>query len=390
MTASTVVLHDRSDVRRAIERELSEIFQARASAAAPYGNSFVRLWTLAGHSVLGGKLVRPLLLVETHEALHHRDPERPGPAALPAPTAQYPQDRAWPNQESVISIAAAIELLHYSFLLHDDVIDGDLTRRGRPNLIGALLAESGTGTSDPVDAENMSVAGLHWARTGGILMGDLLLASTHQIFARACVPQATRLRLLDLLEYTITESVVGEQLDVGLGGGIIEPDLGTVLTMSTYKTATYTFELPLRAAAILADTSPQVESTLSSAGRHLGLAFQLQDDLLSTFGDPLRHGKDPFSDLREGKQTALIAYARMTSEWPSIEPMFGSASLSKEDALRIRDLLRQCGAEQFVQGLVDEQLRSFYELLSNRASAIPAEVRRVLVDLARQLEGRQA
>jgi geranylgeranyl diphosphate synthase type II len=393
MTAHSDLLQRRSGLQEAIERELREIFKARTNAAAAYGNSFVRLWTLAGESVHGGKLVRPFLLMETYEALHQIAPEASGPPAGAHTIGQHGEDRAGLAQETVISIASAIELLHYSFLLHDDVIDGDLTRRGGPNLIGALLAETVTSARNvnaiPHPGTEHDV-GLHWARTGGILMGDLLLANTHQTFARARLPHATRVRLLDLLEYTITESVAGQQLDVGLSGGMIAPDLRTVLTMSTYKTATYTFELPLRAAAILANASPRLENALSSAGRHLGLAFQLQDDLLSTFGDPIQHGKDPFSDLREGKQTAVIAYARTTNEWPSIEPIFGRATLSAQEGLQLRDLLVACGVEQFVQGLVDEQLRSFYELVSNPTAEIPDRLRRVLVDLGRQLEGRQS
>jgi geranylgeranyl diphosphate synthase type II len=392
MNAGSKIVQDHSRLRPAIERELREIFHTRTSAAAAYGGQFVRLWTLAGESVLGGKLVRPFLMLETFDALTEHVPQ--SDHSYVSGASAEPIDGEPCSREIVIQIASAIELLHYSFLLHDDVIDGDLTRRGRPNLVGALLAENGsvadhTSDNDPQKAVR-DVAGLHWARTGGILMGDLLLSSTHQTFARAQVGPATRVRLLDLLEHTITESVAGEQVDVGLGDGIIVPDLGTILAMCANKTATYTFELPLRAAAILAGANPRLENALVTAGRHLGLAFQLQDDLLSVFGDPSLHGKDAFSDLREGKQTALIAYARMTSAWPSMEPLFGQSELSNTDCARLRTLLTGCGAERFVQGLVDEQLRAFYELLASPVAEIPSRARRVLLELAGQLEGRNA
>lgn len=364
-------------LRLAIEEELTTLFESRTEAAAAYGEAFVRLWTLAGSSMLGGKLVRPLLVVETYDALTPAD---------------FPQ--AENERQSVVSIASAIELLHFSFLLHDDVIDGDLIRRGRPNLIGALLDEANANTTDTTGAghtpRQLPGSRLHWARAGGILMGDLLLASTHQTFARAELSTSMRLRLLDLLDQTITESVAGELLDVGLGDGIIAPELGTILAMCAYKTATYSFELPLRVAAVLAGASPDIEHTLLEAGRHLGLAFQLQDDLLSTFGDPGLHGKDPFSDLREGKQTTLIAYARGTTAWPSIEPSFGQASLSDHEGLHLRSLLTECGAEQFVLDLVDDQLRAFFELLNSPNSLIPARARGVLEELAHQLNGRRS
>ncbi|VXC34440.1 Geranylgeranyl pyrophosphate synthase [Arthrobacter sp. 9V] len=380
MTITSNAVRSRTDLCSAIENELAGLIGKRASAATAYGPDFARLWELAGQNVLGGKFVRPLLLMEAYDALQQTQQARPGSGAAGSR-----------HRETAISIAAAIELLHYAFLLHDDVIDGDLVRRGHPNLIGSLLAEAGeTARSQSAGAETDSTragSSLHWAQTGGILMGDMLLAATHQSFARADLPHELRLRLLDLLEHTINETVAGEQLDVGLGDGVIAPDLQTILVMCGYKTATYTFELPLRAAATLAGADFAVENALATAGRHLGLAFQLQDDLLSTFGDPRRHGKDPFSDLREGKETAIIAHARTTIAWADIEPFFGRPELSVGDGEHVRRHLSDCGAEAFVQSLIEEQMQAFNNQLT---STIPASVRNVMLDLAGQLEGRQS
>ncbi len=390
MTLTSKLTPGHKGVRLAIEEELTALFDTRTTAAGVYGDAFVRLWALAGSSMLGGKLVRPLLVVETYDALTH--PDSIGTPSAHTNIGEHGTARS--DRQTVVSIAAAIELLHFSFLLHDDVIDGDLIRRGRPNLIGALLNEASAtpiGTAAIGQTIDQSTESrLHWARAGGILMGDLLLASTHQTFARAQLPTSTRHSLLDLLDETITESVAGELLDVGLGDGIITPDLGTILAMCAYKTATYSFEFPLRAAAVLAGASPEVERTLLEAGRHLGLAFQLQDDLLSTFGDPADHGKDPFSDLREGKQTTLIAYARNTTAWPSIEATFGLASLSLEDGLQLRSALTGCGAEEFVRNLVDDQMNAFSSLVNSSNSMIPPRVRSVLEVLAQQLDGRRS
>ncbi len=369
----------RSRLRAEVEQELHALFSRHAATAQAYGPDFARLWSLAARHAQGGKLIRPMLLLESYDAVRRADEAAPPPADSCAEPARAAHDRA-----EALRIAAAVEALHYTFLLHDDVIDGDLIRRGRPNLIGEL-AEVSTGRA-------RAAALQHWAQAGGLLAGDLLLSSAHQLFARADVPAETRLRLLDLLEHTVVETTAGEFADVGLSDGLIAADLSTVLAMTTRKTATYTFELPLRAAVILAGGSPQLESALSSAGLHLGLAYQLQDDLLSTFGDAGIHGKDPYSDLREGKQTAIICFARMTSAWPSIEAEFGNAHLSVETAQHMRDRLRECGAENFVHGLIDEQLTAFYEVLAggSEAERIPDEVRTVLLDLAARLEGRQS
>ncbi|WP_341933789.1 polyprenyl synthetase family protein [Microbacterium sp. LWO14-1.2] len=363
MTMTAAAIHE--DMGTRIEEALRRRFVHHSAAAEAYGSEFAALWRAAADHSLGGKLVRPRLLLDIHHAL---TPGDVGSATL-TPAA--------------VEVAAHIELLHYAFLLHDDVIDGDLTRRKRPNLIGALAA--GTPAATEEDA-------LHWARSSAILMGDLLLTAAVMGFARADVPADVRSRLLDLVEETIVETVAGEHTDVALSHGIIAPDLTTILSMSVYKTATYSFSLPLRAAALLSGSSVSAERTLTSVGRHIGLAYQLQDDLLCVFGDHRAHGKDAFSDLREGKETAIIAYARSTDAWDDIAPRFGSAELSMRDAEGLRDQLRACGAEAFVTDLVGDQLDAVHTLLADAqlTGEIGADAAHTILSTVSRLEGRRA
>lgn len=345
-----------------VDDELRRMLGERTARATAYGASFVALWEAAADTLLGGKMLRPRLLLAAYDALT----ESPDAAAARA---------------SVVRIAAAVEVLHFAFLLHDDVIDGDLQRRGRPNLIGTLLNQR-AGLRARDDA--------HWARTNALLLGDVLLSDAHQILAREDLPHEQRVRLLDLLDHTVTESVAGEQLDVGLADRILPADLTTVLDMTRLKTATYTFEMPLRAGAILAGRTTATELAVAELGRHLGIAFQLQDDLLSTFGRPDEHGKDAYSDLREGKETAAIAYARMTSAWPAIEAHFGSAHLTAAEGDLLRSHLTGCGAEAFVQSLIDDQLRACVTLLADPDAGIPAALHPVISDILTAIEGRRA
>jgi len=347
----------RDDVRGEIVRRIEQLFAARTSDAELHGPDFAALWRLAADQVQGGKLLRPSLTIDVWRALGEGS-----------------------DYETVLDLAAAVELLHYSFLLHDDVIDGDVRRRRTHNLVGATRARH----PDPGSA-----AALHWGQTCALLAGDLVLAAAHQIFARVDADRDTRLRLLDLLDLTITETVAGEHIDVALSDRVRTSDLATILTMAQQKTAVYTFELPMRLAAILAGADAQVETALAAVARPLGVAFQLQDDLLSVFGDPREHGKDPFSDLREGKETALIVYARMTSAWLSIGPRFGAADLTDQEARMMRDALRECGAERFVRGLVDEQVAVVCTVLA-QAVVLPTRLRRVLRGLLTRLEVRSA
>ena len=345
------------DDATSVEAVIGELFLRKSRAAHAYGPHPAQLWNLAAQTVSGGKLVRPRLLLAAYRALS-------GSADVP---------------QAVVDAAAAVELLHYAFVLHDDVIDGDTVRRGRPNLIGAMAARA---PSHP--------RALHRGNTAAILMGDLVLSAAYQHLARLDVPAQTRARLLDAVDHTIDQTVAGEWVDVALADGFADPTLDVILEMSANKTACYTFELPLRLAAILADCTPQTERALATAGRHLGLAFQLDDDLLCAFGAPAEHGKDPLSDLREGKQTPIIAYARTTGEWELIARDVGRHDLSMKDAEQVRNVLISCGAKGFVERLRDASVGQVHRACGERRTGIPREAAQVLLAFANGLEGRRS
>jgi geranylgeranyl diphosphate synthase type II len=101
------------DALTAVDARLAEFFTDASHLVSRHGPQFLRLWTEIEVSTVGGKRFRPALVIDTHRAL--------GGEAT----------------DEAIATGTAVELLHTSFLLHDDVIDGDTVRRGRPNLTGA-------------------------------------------------------------------------------------------------------------------------------------------------------------------------------------------------------------------------------------------------------------
>lgn len=360
------VIPDRSGTTPTLDEtltaEIARLMESGAVRMRSHGPAAVDLWDQATAALAGGKRIRPRLLVETYDALA-LDGDAPEPRFL------------------ALRLAATLEILHVAFLLHDDVIDGDLTRRGRDNLIGALHRRAAGR-----DAERS----LHWARTGAILVGDLLIALAHQSVARLPLALERRTSVLELLDDAVCETVAGEFLDVSLGDGALTPDAATVLRMTRSKTAAYSVELPLRWAAVLAGAGPDAEHALERVGRHVGLAYQLQDDALSVFGDATRHGKDPFSDLREGKETAIIAYARTTRAWDRIREHLGAPDLSEEQALALRRLLTDCGARHHVESLAAAEMEAARGLLAEGEGALPSRVRPVLGHLLDELEDRAA
>lgn len=290
------------------------------------GDPLSQLWAGLGRGLGRGKLVRPSLLLLA--AYHNGPPKR---------------------LEAVRELAVAVELLHESFLLHDDVIDHDTIRRGEPNLIGQLDGWARQRGAAPATARA-------YGETAAILGGDLLLARAHDIVARLDIAQRTRIALLDSLEHALEESVNGELYDSTMSHGTSIADTATVSRMLYAKTGAYTVRLPLNWAFIITDTP--IPADFDRFCRALGLAFQLQDDLLELFGHPALVGKDPLSDLREGKMTLIMTFAAQTELWHRIEPHLGKSSINDEVARDIVRAVEDSGArsqaEQALMAALDE------------------------------------
>ena len=309
--------------RQAVEQEIQRLLRlgAARSDTLPLPDHH-DLWAAFSRATGGGKRFRPTLLLTTHQAL--------GGTREPA----------------AVQVAAALELMHTAFVVQDDVIDGDQVRRGAPSLPGGVAAAARGQGADRTAARRLGEA-------AGILAGDLGLIAALRAIARCDAPAPMIERLLDLFESTLHATAAGELADVRLQLGPAEGPvvLREALAVAELKTALYSFQLPLRAGAILADTSPEVLSALDEIGSLLGIGFQLFDDLLGMFGDEQRTGKSALGDLREGKRTALIAHASTTDIWPALQPLLGREDLGEQEAQRARDLLTAGGSRAWVEDL---------------------------------------
>ena len=143
-----------------------------------------------------------------------------------------------------------------------------------------------------------------------------------------------------------TQAVAGEFLDLLLArrGHADETEARRVASL---KSASYTVVGPLLVGASLAGAEPGIVGALEGYGWALGEAFQLRDDVLGTFGDPAVTGKDRDTDIREGKQTALVAKARrLAGEDPAgaVFERLGRADLMADEIEGIRLAIRESGA----------------------------------------------
>jgi geranylgeranyl diphosphate synthase, type I len=275
----------------------------------------------------------------------------------------------------VLAAAAALELLHASALVHDDVMDGSDTRRGRPSLHRRFAARH---------------AGQHWHGSpesfgtgAAILLGDLLLSWTDGMYHASGLPDDALRRGQAVLDLMRTEVIAGQYLDL-LGQASGNDTVESALRVVEYKTAKYTIERPLHLGAALAGfPDGPVPAAFSAYGLPLGVAYQLRDDILGVFGDPAQTGKPAGDDVREGKRTVLLAIARAragAAQARIIDERLGDPQLDGAGVAEVRAVITDTGALTACETMIGEHVARAVAALGQ--APVTDEAKAALAELA--------
>ncbi len=250
------------------------------------GSTYAKLTEAARYACsTGGKRVRPLLMSAAHRALG---------AESTAP---------------IHSLAAAFQLIHTATLVHDDVIDHAETRRGRPSMPRAF----GTPLA--------------------IVAGDYLFVRAFELAAE--YPKSIILRCGEACADLVEGEVLQEASRYDLSTAqehyyrIVERKTAAIIAAA------------LASVAEIAEVTLPVLTALETAGRTLGIAFQIRDDLLDVYGDPDLMGKPLFTDFREGNPTlvSLEAYRRLDpGRQAEFEELFQLRRKRTKHLLRLKEL----------------------------------------------------
>lgn len=294
-------------------------------------------------------------------------------------------------EQAALTAAASLELLQASALIHDDYMDGSDTRRGMPAVHKRFEALHAAGAWEG-HADRFGAA-------AAILLGDITLTWCDEMFTRSGF-DADRIHaarpVFDLMR---SEVMAGQYLDVlaqsrGLSVATPREILERAETVIRFKSAKYTIERPLQLGAALAtgdaDELGPVNAALSAYGLPLGEAFQLRDDVLGVFGDPAATGKPAGDDLREGKQTVLVALAAAEADGTRLKLLregLGDADLDAAGVAELQAVIVETGALDAVERRIDERTRLALDAL-DRAEIEP-EAREVLAELAVAATARQ-
>ncbi|CCK32343.1 hypothetical protein BN159_7964 [Streptomyces davaonensis JCM 4913] len=269
MTVDVTTL--RADLLRRVEDKLcSHLAAERDLWAEVHEGAVVPIDALAELIDSGGKRIRPAFCLTGYLA-SGGDPDDPG----------------------IVAAGAALEMLHLSALVHDDVLDDSDTRRGLPTVhtkYRELHGERGLQGESRRYGEGVA-----------ILVGDLALVYSGELMSeapRAALPEWNRLR---------SEVMIGQYLDVHAAAEFSVDPRGSRL-IARIKSGRYTIHRPLVVGASAAgrgDLAPAFEEY----GEAVGEAFQLRDDLLDAFGDSADTGKPTGLDFAQHKMTPLLGWA---------------------------------------------------------------------------------
>ncbi|MFK0237417.1 polyprenyl synthetase family protein [Streptomyces vinaceus] len=281
----------------------------------------------------------------------------------------------------VLRIGAALELLQACALVHDDIMDDSPIRRGAPavHVDFARMHHEELAHGSP-DA---------FATGAAILAGDLALAWADDLFTETALGSPYGWCLHREWQAMRTEMAAGQYRDIraqALGSS----DVTEAVTVATLKSAFYTAVRPLGLGAALAGADEPTLRALRSAGRSAGLAFQLSDDLLGTFGDPAATGKPVDDDLRARKLTYLLAVAaRLAEASGDVQAALvlapGAEPRSDAGIARMRSAMERTGARAAVSAEVAELTAASVGHFA--ATGAPARIVREFEALVRRAAG---
>jgi geranylgeranyl pyrophosphate synthase len=259
-----------------IQLELDKVEQLMVSQAADYHPDLKNAVTIILKS--GGKRIRPRIILLIGNMLK-ADPEL------------------------LVYLATSIEMLHTASLVHDDLIDGSLLRRGIPTLNS------------------------RWSPAATVLTGDFLFASASDMAAKTRSVEVMRLIARCLM--TIVDGEIN-QLFMSCCSTNIEDYYKRIFS----KTASL-FETSAHCAAILSTEEPEQVETLRRFGYELGMAFQIIDDILDYTGDQSTIGKPVGGDLRQGLITLpLLYYIESNPDDPAVKHLMGGDHLYDEEDIQ--------------------------------------------------------
>ena len=244
------------------------------------------------------------------------------------------------NLKAILPVSCGIEFLHNFLLIHDDIIDKDETRRGKP-------------TVHKIFSKNKNE---HYGLSMATITGDAGAFLGYQLIVSSEFSKQRTIKALSKLNDYLLKTAYGEILDIEFDFKK-KVSWDDILKVRTYKTAYYTIVMPLSVGATLGGAKDKTIKAIENYGVPVGIAFQLADDILGVFGKSDKTGKSNESDIREGKKTLLFVKAlelAKDKERQFLLKWYGSDKLDKNKIEKIRQAIKDSGSLDYSRKLAEE------------------------------------
>jgi len=285
------------------------------------------------------------------------------------------------NKNQILDLAVFVELIHCYFLIHDDIMDQDNIRHGSPAM-HILYEQTHKNCYTRGDAK-------HFGLSMAILAGDIAATMGYDILAQSTIDEHTKNKILTKTNQLIFSTIGGQMLDINLElqQSVTQKD---IITVYKNKTAKYTVEDPLHIGAIAAQKdTPEIMSLLSNYAIPLGVAFQIQDDILGLFGDEDKLGKPIGSDIREDKRTLLVwkAFENANEDQKKIlTSCLGNQNISQEQVNDFRQVITETNSLEYAKNEAKQLLEQSLNVIQE--ANLASEGKDFLINIADYLISR--
>ena len=303
----------------------------------------------------GGKRFRPILMILSYSSVNPKN-----------------------LNKNILQVSLSVELLHNASLIHDDIMDNAETRRGQSAFHSDLREYAKK--NYPQNNVNYSDYGLGM----GLLGGDYVYNLAYKSILVDDFPPEITLKASKEFNEGFLDVVKGVIFETDMMGRF-EVSEKEYIEMITGKTAAL-FERAARMGAVLAKGSASQIECLGNYGRNSGIAFQLIDDIIGSFGDSNKTGKPIDSDLKEGKKTILVVKAIQDSnpnQRKRLKELLGKQEATDNEVEEIREIIRETGALSYARKKAEEFYKRSERYLDEANPAFDDEMKQYLIEIAK-------
>lgn len=246
----------------------------------------------------------------------------------------------------IYKAAASYEIFQTGILIHDDIIDESELRRGKPTVHKALGDD-------------------HLAESNAICLGDFGIFLSQKTLSKLDIDADKIVKALKIYNKTLMNTIIGELLDVNspYSKHVSEE---RVIMIAYYKTAWYTIIGPMLLGAILGGANDKLIDAIEKFGEHIGVAFQMKDDILGIYGEEEVVGKSVKSDIIEKKLTLLYLYVLEEGTMEQLEifnEYYGKKDVTEKECMIIKDIMDDLGVVDRVEKIIRTESKEARDMI---------------------------